>query len=332
MLFIKHYRLEFIIIESREWNVATAEPMSDLQMTRIINDLDKRSQERESQRLRILYGIVGLLSFFGVGTISTFIEYYSKRAVEERLELVKVEFDRAILLSRLVSSSLRLDIAGRPNKSTDRVLIAEGQEQNNMIRLLVEAAKDPILRAKQEFDSVLHATVDSFVHTGKDQYISVLYDLYSNEFHRNPDIAINLARHYGLEVLSSVDSTNDTTVVDLKRFQDAAKAAEINPKYRGLTAALRSLTLFKSTGNSPTAAQRRAIETYKSLDYDNLAVFLGNIKDLSNPNDTGSSSRDPDGVRIAEVAQAFAIAFNNEIKALNKELEAKRKPKPRTSS
>lgn len=274
---------------------------SDILILQVIEQVEKRILDRETKRFRLLYGMVALVSFIGIGVISQLIELYSARAVEQRLEASRIEMETAKTFTQLLVLATSLDIS-KSFTNTDR---------DSVMRLLDTASQNKKLRSEPVFESLLEKIIDSFYLSNNDVFVSRIYDTYQSECLGNDGIVQTLIQHYASRVLQATSRDSESFDRDLKRFHIVADSADTFGN-KGLVAALRSLVAYRLADQKKTPELDAAMMSYDALNEKQRRKFKAVIKRYSDVIEM-SDTPTPDLVRISKVGSAFKTAYATDL-------------------
>ncbi len=274
---------------------------SDILILQVIEQVEKRILDRETKRFRLLYGMVALVSFIGIGVISQLIELYSTRAVEQRLEASKVELESTKTYTQLLALATKLDISNSFT-NTDR---------DSVMRLLDAASQNKKLRSEPVFESLLEKIIDSFDASDNDAFVSRIYDTFQHECLGNDGIVQTLVQHYASRVLQATILKSDSFDRDLRRFHAVADSADTFGN-KGLVAGLRSLVAYRLADQKKTVELDAAMVSYDALTEKQRKMFKAVIQrysDVSRMSDIPT----PDLIRISKVGSAFKAAYATDL-------------------
>lgn len=283
--------------------MSDTERTNEVLILQVIEQVEKRTENRETKRFRTLYVIFALVSFIGIGVISQIIELYTTRAVDQRLEQATLELESAKLFTQLLALATKLDLS--PSFShTDR---------DATVRLLEIAVSNKKLRAEPAFDSVLEKVIDSFAAADNHNSVSRIFDLYEVECLRISGVTETLMQHYAMRILASTDVTSESFIKDHKRFQLLTDASASTLK--GTSAALSSLAAFKLAGSKPTPQVRDLMASYMSFPANTRGHFIKVVERFSDAHQIAGTPT-PEIVRIASIGKAFQTAYAVELAKL----------------
>jgi len=287
--------------------VSDTEKPTDVVILQVIEQVERRASERETKRFRSLYALVALVSFVGIGVISQLIELYATRAVDQRLEQTRVEFESAKIFTQLLSLATKLDLSDSFS-NTDR---------DAVMRLLEMSVPNKKLRSEPAFESLLEKIIDSFAASENPVYVSRVFDMYESECLRVAGITDTLIQHYAKRLIQSTDpQAGEVFVKDYKRFQVLVESAE-SFKLQGTAAALRSLVAFRMAGSKPTPELTSAMDSYTRFNERERSRFMSFIVQFSDPKRLAKRPR-PDEQRISATTLAFASTYPNQIAVLGR--------------
>lgn len=282
---------------------------SEVLMLQVIEQVEKRILDRETKRFRLLYGLVALVSFIGIGVISQLIELYATRAVEQRLESSRLELDSARTYTQLLALATKLDLSNSFTKA----------DRDSTMRLLEMAAPNKKLRSEPAFESLLEKILDSFAAASSDIFVSRIYDIYEHECLASDGITEALAQHYARRILGATDRLSETFSSDVKRFDRVVDAVDTFGN-KGLVAGLRSLVMFQRNGGKRTTELDFAVASYSALDSSDRVILLRVIKRYSDVNEMVQKDASADIIRISMVGKEFSSTYAEQLEKLKKEV------------
>jgi len=283
--------------------MSEAAEQSNTLILQVIEQVEKRIQDRENKRFRILYGMIALISFIGIGVFSQLIELYATRAVEQRLESSRLELESAKSYAQLTALATKLDLS-------DSFTVTD---RDTVMQLLAMAAPNKKLRTEPAFKSLLEKIIDSFAVSDNDIFVSRIFDMYEHECLDSAGIAQTLQLHYARRLLSAIDLKSEIFLRDIKRFQNVADAAETFGN-KGTTAALRSLVTFQLADEKMTNELTKAMSSYSALTEREKERFVFVIERFSSPNSSEDSGPSPADIRISKISTSFKTAYITELK------------------
>jgi hypothetical protein len=284
--------------------MSDTERLNDVLILQVIEQVEKRTAERETKRFRTLYAMFALVSFVGIGVISQLIELYAAHAVDQRLEQTRLELESAKIFTQLLALATKLDLSDSYSM-TDR---------DSTARLLEIAAPNKKLRAEPAFGSLLEKVIDSFAAAGNDTFVARIFDLYEAECLQIPGITETLMQHYAKRLLSSPGVTSDIFIKDHKRFELLIDAADTF-KMKATTGALRSLVAFRMADEKPTPEIRSVLSSYSSFSEGDKRRLIEMIDYFSDPEKLARRLT-PENTRTSIVTRAFQAAYSSDLAKL----------------
>lgn len=284
--------------------MADSDRTSDVLILQVIEQVEKRASDRETKRFRALYAMVALVSFVGIGVVSQLIELYASRAVDQRLEQTRTEFESAKIYSQLQTISIKLDLSDSFSNA----------DRDTVMRLLEISASNAKLRSEPAFASVLEKIVDSFAASDNGVFVSRILDLYDVECLRSAGITDTLVQHYAKRILGSAEVDGDPFSRDYKRFRQLAESAETF-RMKGPAAALRSLVAFRLASSKATPELTVVMESYGALSERDKTRFMSFIRQFSNPHELAKRPG-PEDMRISEITKAFRVAYAQQLRRI----------------
>lgn len=274
-----------------------AEVQRDVIVLRAVEEVENRIAERENRRFRTLYVLVGIVSFVGIGVIAQLVDFYATKAVEQRIERSKQEYESAKTFAQLLALATKLDISDSFSH-TDRDAI---------MRLLKDAKANRQLRAEPAFDALLEKIIDSFTASNNGAFVTQIFDDYGDECTRIPGIVEVLVQHYARAFLGAPSATAESATRDLARFN---RLAEVAPTFglAGTTAVLGALVRHRMADSRPSPELARLLSSYTAMSPIEKRDFERYVTQFADERKLGRR-RTPENVRIAEVTRSFAEVY-----------------------
>lgn len=282
----------------------------DALVLQVVDQVERRANERETKRFRVLYAVVGALSFLGIGVITQLVDFYATRAVDQRLEQSRSELETAKAFVQLNALATQIDMS-RSFSNTDRDAI---------MKLLDQAKDNKKLRAEPVFDTLLQKIVRSFSASDNATFVSQIFDSFERECLRIPGIAEVLVQHYAKRLLSAIDPKASTFAADLRRFNLVADSAE-TLKMKAAASILRAFVVFRVNehkGSPELSATIKSFESFSAKDRQQILEFVEQFSDAKQL----SHRIGPDDLRIASAGSAFAQLYKEELAGVRKQLPA----------
>lgn len=267
----------------------------------IVEEVEKRTSERETRRFRLLYVLVGLVSFIGVGVLTQLVDFYATKAVEQRLENAKKEYESAKVFAQLLSLATKLDVSDSFS-NTDREAI---------MRLLGTAKDNKQLRSEPAFDALFEKIIDSFSASDNASYVSKIYDDFTVECLRIPGVVQTLIQHYGRQLAGLEDIHSDSAKREIRRFEEIY-AVSNDMKLQGAGAFMSSLLKFRLADSKQSTDLRKLLSSYRELPSEQAKQFARFMKQFADPMRL-AKRKTPTNVRIAELTQSFVKTYADEL-------------------
>lgn len=304
--------------------ILSDENVTNVLISKITEEVDKRVQHRESRRQKtwnivyVLAGLIGVTAFTSLINITVSRELKSALKDERPLIVSSLKSESGKALNE-ETAKIRQEISDQATYQEFAYLtlamdLADGfsvNQRDDVVKLLELISKSDYYKDQVGFPGLLEKVIDALMAAGQDAHLERVTELFESETISTPGIVISMVDYHGRKIIGSTrppERWDPKWITVFSQFESASKANDDG----GSSLPYRMLIEFAQDGSISSEPISQLLRDVSLISPAFRARIILKLFTLSNA-EFWQRFATPEGKIIERLCQAFLEVYDSEI-------------------